>query len=462
MIPTAARSRRPISTRPPAPRQWGLRMGDVRAVLAANVVLVTAMWVRHGGLRTAISPGAVLTAAGQLTGLYGALATLVALIVMARSPWLDQLLGTARLVTWHRWAGIATVTLLVAHTLLITLGYAASTRSGAMAQLWDFLTTYPDVLMATVGLLLLVAVAITSARTARRRLRYETWYFVHLYAYMGIALGFAHQLAVGTDFVNDPVARAYWIALFVAVVAVLVCFRVLTPLAGAWRHRLQVSRVVAEGHDVVSIFMTGRHLEELAASAGQFFLWRFLSPDGWWRAHPFSLSAEPDGRRLRITVQATGDYTRLLQHVRPGVRVMAEGPYGTLTAMRRTQSKVLLIAGGVGITPLRALLGELPGGPGDIVLLYRASDWSDVLFRRELDKLVGSRGVIVHYVVGRRGSPELPTDPLAPGSLRQLVPDVRSRDVYLCGPDGMMTTVRSSLIKLGVPAARVHLERFAY
>jgi predicted ferric reductase len=437
-------------------------MADVRVVLTANVLLVTAMWVRHGGIRAATSFGAVLTAAGQLTGLYGTLAALVALILMGRSPWLDQLLGTARLVAWHRWAGIATVTLLVAHTVLITLGYAASTSNGVMAQLWDVLKTYPDVLMATVGLVLLIAVAITSAGAARRRLRYETWYFAHLYAYVGIALGFAHQLAVGTDFVNDPVARAYWSGLFVAVVAILVWFRVLAPLAAAWRHRLRVSKVVAEGHGVVSIFMTGRHLDELAVSAGQYFLWRVLTRSGWWRAHPFSLSAEPNGRLLRITVQATGDYTRLLQHLRPGVRVMAEGPYGTLTALRRTQPKVLLIAGGVGITPLRALLGELPGRPGDIVLLYRASEWSDVLFRRELDQLVGSRGVTVRYVIGRRGSAELPTDPLAPGPLRKLVPDVKARDVFVCGPDGMMTTVRSSLMKLGVPAARVHLERFAY
>ncbi len=437
-------------------------MADVEAVLVANLALVAAMWVRHGGLSAATNLGGALTAAGQLTGLYGTFASLVALVLMARSPWLDQLLGTAKLAAWHRWAGIATVALLVAHTVLITLGYAANTRRGVLGQLWDFLTTYPDVLMATIGLGLLVAVGITSARAARRRLRYETWYFTHLYAYLGIALGFAHQLAVGTDFVNDPIARTYWVALYLAVAACLIGFRVVVPLAAASRHRLRVSRVVLEGRGVVSIYMTGQHLDQLAVSAGQFFLWRFLTKDGWWRAHPFSLSAEPDGRRLRITVDAAGDYTRLLQHVRPGVRVMAEGPYGTLTARLRTQRKVLLIAGGVGITPLRALLGELPGEPGDIVLLYRASDWSRVLLRRELDRLVGSRGVTVRYVVGCRGSPEFPTDPLAAGPLRQLAPDVAARDVYVCGPDGMMTTVKASLLKLGVPEARVHVERFAY
>jgi predicted ferric reductase len=425
-------------------------------------VLITGMWIRHGGLASVADPGGVLTAAGQLTGLYGSFAVLVTLALMARMPWLDQLLSTARIVHWHRWAGTASAVLLVAHTVFITLGYAASAEAGVWSQFWDFVSTYPDVLMATVGLGLLLAVAITSMRAARRRLRYETWYFVHLYAYLGVALGFTHQLAVGTDFVTDPVARAYWVALYVIVAGGIVACRVVAPLYGATRHRLRVSRVQPEADGVVSIYMEGRQLDRLAVSAGQFFLWRFLTRDGWWRAHPFSLSAEPDGRHLRITVEAVGDYSSLLQRVQPGVRVMAEGPYGALTAARRTRRKVLLIAGGVGITPLRALLGELSGHGDDIVLIYRASGWDRVLLHDELDQLAQRPGVTIHYVVGRRGSKELPRDPLAPRPLRRLVPDIRSRDVYVCGPDGMMTAVRDGLADLGVPGAHVHFERFAY
>jgi predicted ferric reductase len=450
------------TTAPPAPRQWGLRVGDLRAVVAANVVLITAMWVRHGGVTAVTDVGGAFTATGQLTGLYGAFATLVALVLMARMPWIDQALGTQRLMSWHRWAGIATASLLIAHTVLITLGYAASTQTGVWRQFWDFLSTYPDVLMATVGLVLLLAVAVSSARAARRRLRYETWYFVHLYAYLAVVLGFAHQLAVGSDFVNDPSARAYWVALYLLVAAGLVGYRIVAPLVAAGRHRLEVAEVVPESDGVVSILFEGRQLERLAVSAGQFFLWRFLTRDGWWRAHPFSLSAEPDGRRLRITVAAAGDYTSLLQHVRPGVRVIAEGPFGSLTAARRTHRKVLMVAGGVGITPLRALLGELPADPGDITLLYRASDWGRVLLRDELDELARSRGIAVRYVVGRRGTTDVPRDPLAPRPLRRLVPDVRNRDVYVCGPEAMMTTVHDSLRELGVPETHIHCERFAY
>jgi ferredoxin-NADP reductase len=218
--------------------------------------------------------------------------------------------------------------------------------------------------------------------------------------------------------------------------------------------------VVPEGNGVVSVYVTGRELERLRARAGQFFRWRFLAGDGWWKAHPFSLSAAPNARFLRLTVKAVGDGSGDVHRLVPGTRVVAEGPHGVLTALRRRRPGVLLIAGGVGITPLRALLEEL-GGRGAVTLLYRASSWEDVLFRAEIDELIRARRGTVHYLVGRRGSPELPDDPLAARAIRKLVPGARERDVFLCGPDGMVTGVRDALRELGVPDAQIHHERFA-
>jgi ferredoxin-NADP reductase len=136
---------------------------------------------------------------------------------------------------------------------------------------------------------------------------------------------------------------------------------------------------------------------------------------------------------------------------------MAEGPYGNLTARRRTRRRVLLIAGGVGITPLRAMIGELPGDPGDITLLYRASQERDLLFRSELDELARIGRVEVRYLLGRR---HRRADPLSARHLRQHVPDVVERDIYLCGPPGMMNLAIKNLRSLGVSPARIHHERF--
>ena len=150
-------------------------------------------------------------------------------------------------------------------------------------------------------------------------------------------------------------------------------FRVWRPVVLALRHRLRVHEVVRETDGVVSIYVKGRRLELLGAEAGQCFRWRFLTRRIWWQAHPFSLSAAPTSQMLRLTVKAVGDHTHALQRLLPGVHVIAEGPYGALTGVQRTRRRVLLVGGGIGITPLRALLEALPGGPGDITLVFRGS-----------------------------------------------------------------------------------------
>jgi predicted ferric reductase len=445
--------------RPPSPAFGGA--GDVAVVIVANVVIAIGLWLRHGGLDTSTGPGGVLTGLGQLSGLLCADAVLLQLLLMARVPVLERRLGFDGLARWHRWNGFAAVVLVVVHAVAITLGYAAAGRLSIPGQVGDFIRHYPDVLMAVLGTALLIGVAVTSIRAARARLSREAWYFVHLYAYLAVALGFAHQLAVGTDFVDDPVARAWWVALYVVVGGSIVLWRVGRPLWFNARHRLRVADVVTEGPGVFSVYVTGRNLDRIPAEAGQFFLWRILTRDGWWQAHPFSLSAAPHGRSLRITIKELGDFTRQLGDLRAGTRVFAEGPYGTFTAGRQTQRRALLIAGGIGITPLRALLETLPTGPGDVTLLYRVQRPEDFVFRDELDRLVRKRGIVLYPIAGTDiGDDE--TDRLGVPALRRLVPDVADRDVYLCGPPALVDALHRRLRHLGVPRHQIHSERFAY
>lgn len=446
----------------PLPRRWGLRAGDLAALAVGGGVLVVLMWLRHGGAAELGSPTAALTALGQLTALVGTYLALVELVLISRSPFLDQVLGPDRLAWLHRWLGFAVVWLIGGHVLATTAGYALGEGRGLVEQLATFLGTYAYVLLAAAGFALFVLVAVTSVRAARRRLAYETWHGLHLYAYLAVVLAFGHQLAVGADFRDDPVATAFWVALYVVALGLIVVFRVGQPVALALRHRFVIANVVREAPGVVSLYVTGRDLDRLPVRAGQYFNLRLLTADGWWRHHPFSLSAAPNGRFLRFTVKALGDWTGgPLPDVPIGTRVMLEGPYGVLTGARRTREKVLLIAGGIGIAPLRALLEALPARPGDLVLVYRASAPEEVVFRAELDAIARARGATVHYVVGRRGSPGIGPEPLGATLLAAHVPDVRERDVYICGPASMADAATRSLRELGLPAAQVHLERFA-
>ncbi len=343
--PTAPRARPATRTTATADHAW-----DVAALVAVNALVTVGLWLRHGGLDTIGHHGGALIAAGQLAGLVGTYAVLVQLLLMSRIGWLERHLGFDRLAVWHRWTGFAAVVLLVGHAVFITMGYATEGGQSIPTQLGDFVQHYPDVLMSIVGLALFLAIAVTSVRMARARVSRETWYTIHLYAYLAVALSFAHQLAVGTDFSGDEIARAWWLALYVAVFGTILGWRVVRPIAFNLRHRLWVESVKREADGVVSIYIAGRNLQQIGAKPGQFFLWRFIGATGWTKAHPFSLSAVPNGRHLRITVKDLGDDTHRLQRVRSGTRVFAEGPYGTFTADRRTRQRVALIAGGIGIT----------------------------------------------------------------------------------------------------------------
>lgn len=433
----------------------------VGVALVANGIIVLGLWVRHGGLHTLSVPGGSLTAAGQLFGLFGTYAVLVELLLMSRIGWVERYIGFDRLAVWHRWGGFSSVTLLVAHAVFITLGYAASGHQSIPAQIGDFIRHYPDVLMSIIGLGLFLAVGVTSVRWARRRLTRESWYALHLYAYLAVALGFAHQLSVGTDFATDRLARLWWGALYVFVFGAFIAWRVGRPLLFNARHRLRVESIHEECAGVVSLYLTGRSLDRINAQAGQFFLWRFLTGSGWAKAHPFSLSAAPNGRFLRITVKALGDDTERLRLLGRGVRVFAEGPYGTFTAQRRTRQRIALIAGGIGVTPVRALLETLHGQPGDVTLLYRVASERDVAFRRELTTLAQQKGIEMRLIVGDDIGDDQ-TDRLGVPALRAYIPDIAERDVYVCGPPLMLTAVRRRLAALLVPADQVHFERFDY
>jgi ferredoxin-NADP reductase len=188
------------------------------------------------------------------------------------------------------------------------------------------------------------------------------------------------------------------------------------------------------------------------------------------------VSAVPTADRLRITIRATGDGTRALTALRPGAHVVVEGPYGIMNAARRDRRDVLLIAAGVGVTTMRGLAESVlrePAsmGPGgfrrpSVVLLRRLHSQADALFDQEFAQLAGRGNLRVHGLVGRRSAASgwwggaRPVDPSA--ELRRLVPDLRDREVYLCGNPAWMTQVQQTLQALGVSRSAIHAEEFSW
>ena len=447
------------------PRWWR----EASASLFWLILLwVTSLWVSGGGFQGLGSLAGSLTSLGRLSGLIASALLLVQVFLMARIPWFEQAWGQDALARTHRLVGFTSFNLLWAHIVLITLGYAASSSQGLWGTIVSFVLDYPGMLLAVAGTAALCMVVVTSVKKARAKLRYESWHLIHLYGYLGAGLALPHQLWTGQEFLRSAASTVFWWTLYAGCAGAVLVFRVAVPLYRSLSSPLRVEAVEQVGEGVTSVVVGGPGVARLDVVPGQFFQWRFLDGPGWSRAHPFSLSAAPDGRHLRITAAQVGDGTDRLARVRPGTRVLVEGPYGRLHPGVRTQRKVLLMGAGIGITPLRALLEGLDQAPGDVVLIHRAHTADDLVLADELNELATRLGARYVTMPGPRvpgGASWLPASAAHLSdaqALTQLVPDVAERDVFLCGAPGWMEAVRQAALAAGVPAHQLHLERFVY
>jgi predicted ferric reductase len=418
------------------------------AVVLANVIVVEILFATSG-----MGKNSVLTVA-KFFGLHAALTMMLQLLLVARVPWLDRRLGMDRLTVWHRWVGFTLLWTVLTHATLIVTGYAVLDGNSWVATFLA-LAGVPASLLGMGAAAVLVVVAVGSLRYARRRLRYEVWHALHVGVYLAILLALLHQMLEGTTFRSSLAAAVYWWALWTLVLGALLVFRVGMPLWRNARHRFEVVAVVPESENVVSVYVSGRDLHRLPARAGQFCIWRFPDHNGWWQANPFSLSAAPDGRHLRLTAKAVGTTSAGLRHLPVRSRAFVEGPYGAFTRLQQVTGSTLLVAGGVGVTPVRAMLEE---SGRDTVVLYRVSRPVDAVLVRELDALARRSGARLHVLAGRSAAGY---QPFAPQHLAALVPDIRDRDVFVCGPPAMTEAVLRSVRELGVPRAQVHAERFS-
>ena len=395
--------------------------------------------------------------ASRFFALTGSYLSIIGILLIARISWIENVLGHDRLVTWHRKAMPYALYFISLHVLLVILGYAGLDQMRIGSETWTMITTYPWMLPATLGFVLLLIAGISSYRIYRNSISYETWWIIHLYTYLGVALSFMHQILTGAMFISHPLARYYWIALYSMVVVAILYWRILIPLIRSIRHQLRVEKVVSEGPGVVSIYITGRDIYSLNAQGGQFFSWRFQQKELWFQSHPYSLSASPTDDSLRITVKALGDSSSTLANLEPGTRVFVEGPYGIFKASSaRRGRQIVLIGGGVGITPLRAIMEEFPSNT-KIDILYRASSESELVLRKELDEIASKVGAKVHYLVGSRS-----THTMSYEYLKEILPNFQDAEVFICGPEGLVSAVKAATKRAGIPKNRFHDEAFAF
>src|SRR3989344_5101442 len=445
--------------------------------LLLNLAIILFYW--WNGSATLFSAQAglagILTAFGKLAGLAAAYAVLLQFFFMGRMPWLERVFGLDKLSRLHHTNGKLALLFIVAHPILLTVGYARAANVGLWNQFVLFITQYEHVVWALVGTILFLVVVGSSVYIVRSKLRYEAWYFVHLLVYLAIFSSFWHQIEVGSDFVVSRVFYSYWVALYTAVFASHLVFRFARPLYRFSQHQFEVAKIVRETASTVSVYIKGKNLAAFPVRPGQFMIFRFLSQGMWWQAHPFSLSRPTDGEFIRITVKQLGDFTKRVDRIPTGTKVIIDGPYGVFTDFFCISKSVLLIAGGIGITPVRSLIEQLSLQGKQIVLLYANRTRNDIVFKKELDALAHEKGIQIQHILSDEPAAKVnmhqhqralahvnaETGRVDREKIERLVPDVVKRDVFLCGPPPMMDALIATLRDLGGPQPQIHFERFS-
>lgn len=439
----------------------------VEAFAWATVVAVLAMFLADGALGEITDLASGLSALSRITALVATDLLLIHLLLVARVPWLDKLYGHDRVTTAHKKLGKPILYLVIAHFLASLIQFSILDAKSVTDEFFALITLTTDLLFSFIGLTLMIVVVVTSIKIARRKLSYEAWYVVHLLSYASVLAAIPHQFSTGSDIAGKPLQTAFWLVLYLFVALNLLWYRFLQPFVQSARAGLRISNVVRESSDTSSIYVSGHNVDSLGGKAGQFYLLRVLNAKSWWRPHPFSISAAPNSSYVRFTIGERGDDTRALQNVKPGTKVVLEGPYGVFTEDRRTKEKVVLICAGIGVPPIRALAESMAGRAGDITIIYRTRNNEDASLLGELTEVARRRGFALHVLEGGRASEDSwmnATEQNLPDHARlsNIAPWVSESDVYICGPSAWTKTVERSLERAGTPKTQIHAEEFAW
>ncbi len=431
--------------------------GLVAAVWFAAAIGV-ALNVASGGLLFTGSTS-VVREAGRLLGIVTAVLMMSQVLLASRAPWIDRVIGHDAAISRHALLGKYALLLLIPHAGLVTLATSRELSQGVVEAFLGLASRSKAMAAVEIAAAMFLLVLATSLFSVIRRWHYETWHTVHRLVYVAIALAVPHQFIEGETFRRGGISWVFWLAMYVVAFGSFVVFRMVRPLVLAANHRATVSGVAVGPDGSATVTIRGRRLRGLGARPGQFLLWRFYTPRLFWQKHPYSLSSAPRGDEVRITVKPSGRGSRAVARLRPGTPVTFEGPLGVFTHDARTRNALVLVAAGIGITPIRAMLEHvMPGEPCTVVVRARSSEEAPLL--DEVRDLARDRGAALHVVVGSRGATWGTAD--EPMSIADLVDDPRDADVFVCGPLEWARQVERDALAAGVAPEAVHRERFGW
>jgi predicted ferric reductase len=378
----------------------------------------------------------------------------------ARFRYITKPFGEDVIYHFHRRISILAVSFALAHPVILFIA-----RPELLALLNAFQAPW-RARFAALSIYCLIAIIVLALWRAKWNIRYETWHASHIVlAIVAIAAALAHMVGWGY-YLASPWKKELWIGLPLLWIALLLYVRIVKPLF-MLRRPYRVAEIRAERDDARTLVMRPDGHSGFRFSPGQFGWLTLWGSPFKITGHPFSFSSSaeaPDGR-VEMTIKNLGDFTSTIASVATGQRIYLDGPYGAFTIGNPADMHVL-IAGGVGITPMMSMIRTLAdrGDKRPTILLYGGRDWDSLIFRDELEAIKARLNLSVVYVLsnppegwqGEKGYVN------AEVFRRHLPPPFDAHEYFICGPNVMMDAIEKTLGDLGVPLSKYHSERYNF
>ena len=362
---------------------------------------------------------------------------------------LERLISYDRRVSIHRTLGFLGILLLSLHPILILGTYSVYGI--------PLVITFPLAFGFTAFLILLLIAGSTFLGRIWG-VRYEAWKHIHWIVFGVLTLAFFHSIVMGSDLYGF--FRFYWIVVFG--LHALVLLAKLYHRIRVWLPTYVIKEVRKEAPNITTLII---EKPKNFFFPGQFSFLSIRHENGWEYWHPFSITSQISDDHFTVTIKGMGDFTNRVSEIQRGTRAKLDVGYGSFSPRIAKDSRYVMIAGGVGITPIYSILKNLSGSPTppEVHLLYAAHHDSELLFREEIEKWFSAiPGWTLHYVISSQPEWKGEKGRLTPEKVNGLLKGDLSGTFFMCGPMGMIRSIKKYVLSKGIPRAKVRQEHFVF
>jgi predicted ferric reductase len=387
--------------------------------------------------------------AGEVIGSVVMVLMACSLFLAARPKWAEPFFGGLdRMYLTHRRCSESAFLLLFAHVLTVPISTHREFPLGGYIGL-----------IAFPGIVTIVLMTIAPRITFLNKLTggtYKGWKRLHRFIGIFFILGYLHSLTLGS--LTLEVQRK-WLDLFFFLGTGSYLY---TELLGRFFKKFRLYTVAAVNHLNPSITEIVMHPQKKAIApprAGQFLFVRFKNK-GLNESHPFTISSAPHEDAVRLTIKASGDFTRHLHaNLKTGTEAILEGPYGMFD-YKTGGSKQVWLAGGIGVTPFLSFVRDLDAGQldKDIDFYYIASHREEAVFVEEIEAAAKRHPRLKAHIRYAATNGQFNFETI----LNNAGGDIARHDVYMCCPLSMKLAFEQKFRQAGVRTGNIHYEEFNF